>query len=161
MIIAVNYKAKATDEIIIPTQSLRLRIIANSNNVNDWQIKMQVKENLEELLSDLLAGAKTLDDSVNLIENNMMLIDEAVSSVLTPLNETYQINFGPNAFPVKTYKGILYPAGNYDSLVIKIGAGAGDNWWCVLFPPLCFLETNDTSEVEYQLYVSRIINYFK
>ena len=63
---------------------------------------------------------------------------------------------------MKHYKGVLYPAGNYESLVITLGEGLGDNFWCVLFPPLCLLdnEVQDTSEVEYQLYVKKLLDKF-
>ena len=67
-----------------------------------------------------------------------------------------------NYFPSKNYKGVLYQAGNYESLVITLGEGLGANFWCVLFPPLCLLdnETEDVSEVEYKFYVKKILDEF-
>ena len=72
----------------------------------------------------------------------------------------YQIHYGNNYFPAKYYKGITYPAGNYESLVITLGSGAGKNFWCVLFPPLCLLENTDEdiSDVDYRLYVKKLLD---
>lgn len=74
----------------------------------------------------------------------------------------YSIDFGNNYFPTKNYKGVLYPAGDYESLVITLGSGSGNNFWCVLFPPLCLLDakSEDTSEVEYRSYVKDILDRF-
>ena len=67
-----------------------------------------------------------------------------------------------NYFPSKTYKGIVYDGGYYNSLVVTLGDGEGDNWWCVLFPPLCLMEENETtSDVEYKFFVKSIIEKFR
>ena len=63
-------------------------------------------------------------------------------------------------FPTKTYKGITYDEGNYESLLVTLGSGKGDNWWCVLFPPLCLLEaeeSSDVKDVEYKSFIKEII----
>ena len=78
-------------------------------------------------------------------------------------NQTFQINYGMNYFPEKVYKGVKYADGDYQSLVVTLGEGKGDNWWCVLFPPLCLLEaeeTEETTEVEYQFFVKELIDQF-
>ena len=68
------------------------------------------------------------------------------------------INFGLNYFPKKVYKGVTYEQGDYESLVITIGSGQGDNWWCVLFPPLCLLEAEENTEVEYKFKVLELLD---
>ena len=75
-------------------------------------------------------------------------------------NKKYTINYGYNYFPKKKYKGITYKEGNYESLVITLGEGAGDNFWCVLFPPLCLIEADETSNdnVEYKFFVKELID---
>ena len=73
-------------------------------------------------------------------------------------NETFEINYGTNYFPEKIYKGVKYPEGNYESMVIKIGVASGDNYWCVLFPPLCMMEAKETDKVEYKFFIEEIIN---
>lgn len=161
MTLMISLKAKTNEQIIIPDQALRFRIIANSNNLEDQGIKMQVRAVVEQKLNDLLVNANTLEETKETINSNLDNIETSVSEILDPLKIDYQVSWGENYFPAKDYKGVIYQAGEYDSLVITIGNGAGENWWCVLFPPLCFLENQDTTDVEYQLYVSRIINYFK
>ena len=78
------------------------------------------------------------------------------------VKNAYDLNYGYNYFPEKSYKGINYPAGEYESLVVTLGDGLGDNWWCVLFPPLCLLEASesDLDEAEYTFYFKDIINKF-
>ena len=146
-----------TKEILIPDKAIRFRIVANSNSIEDQQEKMIIKEKLEKEIYELINKEKT-ENIENTLQNNMDKIKEIISSY----NVSYDINYGLNYFPVKHYKGVLYPAGNYESLVITLGEGLGDNFWCVLFPPLCLLdnEVQDTSEVEYQLYVKKLLDKF-
>ena len=161
IIISAYTKAKTNDVVIIPDNSLRFRVIANSNSFEDYQTKTKVKEAVEKELVQLLASAKSLSETKNIIDDNLEHINEIVFSTLNNNEINYEINFGNNFFPKKIYKGVIYEEGNYDSLVITIGRGNGENWWCVLFPPLCLLENDNTSDVEYQFYISRIIDYFK
>jgi len=150
------------DQLVIPDNSLRLRIIPSSNSSEDVEIKLIIKEIIEEAIQRLLNNVWTLEESKQIIEKNIENLDNKISEVLNPLNKRYHINFGQNHFPSKVFRGVFYKAGEYDSLVITIEDGDGDNWWCVLFPPLCSLEKNDNlGEIEYQLFVSRIINQFR
>ena len=77
-------------------------------------------------------------------------------------DKDFVIHFGDNYFPEKDYRGVHYEAGAYESLVVTIGEGEGDNWWCVLFPPLCLLEAseNETGDVECQFFVAKMIEKF-
>ena len=78
------------------------------------------------------------------------------------MSDNFTVNYGMNYFPSKTYKGIVYDGGYYNSLVVTLGDGEGDNWWCVLFPPLCLMEENETtSDVEYKFFVKSIIEKFR
>lgn len=95
------------------------------------------------------------------INNNLSNFDNIVSQTFINNNyqETFKINYGLNYFPEKKFKGETIKAGNYESLVIKIGEGKGDNWWCFLFPPLCLLEAEESEEkVEYNFFIKKIIN---
>ena len=73
-------------------------------------------------------------------------------------NVNYTIKYGQNYFPKKQYKGITYNEGYYESLVITLGNGKGDNWWCVLFPPLCLLDNENQDEVEYKFLVKELLD---
>ena len=73
-------------------------------------------------------------------------------------NDKFSINYGSNYFPEKEYKGVKYESGNYESLVIKLGSGMGDNWWCVMFPPICSLEVEENSDIEYKFFVKELFD---
>lgn len=146
------------EEILIPGEAIRFRVIANSNTLEDQTEKLAIKDQVEKEIYNLINGAGNVSEVRDIIQSNMDTINDIVSSYQVP----YQISYGNNYFPSKTYKGIIYPAGNYESLVITLGEGAGNNFWCVLFPPLCLLENSnaDVSDVEYQLYVKKLLDQF-
>ena len=86
-----------------------------------------------------------------------------IEKIISQKEENYSINFGKNYFPEKIYNDVTYPAGEYESLVITLGDGLGENWWCVLFPPLCLLEAEEENidKVEYKLFAKEIIEKFR
>lgn len=147
-----------TPDVIIPSNAIRFRVIANSDSIQDQNKKLLIKEDIENKVYDLISDAKNVDEVRNLIEKNMNDIEKVVESYNIP----YDISYGNNYFPTKNYKGVLYKAGNYESLVITLGKGMGSNFWCVLFPPLCLLDSksSDVSDVEYQLYVKKLFDKF-
>lgn len=149
---------KKENDIIIPKSAIRFRIVANSNSVEDQAEKMIIKQKIEKEIYNLINDANNIIEVNNILENNLAIIDNIVKNYNVP----YSINYGSNYFPTKNYKGIMYPAGNYDSLVITLGEGAGSNFWCVLFPPLCLLDNDseDVGEVEYQFYVKKLLDKF-
>lgn len=153
-------KVRSNEEIVIPTDSIRFRVIANSNSELDIKTKVELKNKLETMIFDLVKESKSREETENIIVNNLDNINAFINSELK--NNKYKIEYGKNFFPSKIFKGVIYKSGIYDSLVVTIGDGLGKNWWCVLFPPLCLMEENDnTNDVEYQFYVSRIINNLK
>ena len=87
------------------------------------------------------------------------MIDNKVDKLLKKENYKlgYSINFGYNYFPEKEFKGITYEEGMYESLLINLGEAKGNNWWCVLFPPLCLLEAEESEEVEYKVFIQELI----
>ena len=135
------------ESIIIPNQAIRFRVIANSNSLEDQTEKMIIKDQVEKEIYNLINGAQNVSEVRTLLQDNMNVIEQIV--------DDYNV-------PPKSYKGVLYQAGNYESLVITLGEGVGNNFWCVLFPPLCLLENSeeDISDVDYQLYVQKLIQGF-
>ena len=146
--------------LTIPSDALRIRVIANSNSDYDQEIKKIVKENIQYKMYELLKNTKGVDEARRIINNNLNNIDNDVKTTLQLLDYElgYDINFGLNYFPSKEYKGITYEEGYYESLVITLGEGKGDNWWCVLFPPLCLLEAEESTEVEYTSFVKELLD---
>lgn len=146
------------EEIIIPNKAIRFRVIANSDSVEDQMKKMEIKSAVEKEVYTLINGEDNISQVRNIIEDNM----DTIKDIVEEYNVPYNINYGNNYFPSKTYKGIMYPAGNYESLVITLGNGVGANFWCVLFPPLCLIDNSreDISDVDYQLYVKKLLKGF-
>ena len=146
------------EEIIIPNKAIRFRVIANSDSVEDQMKKMEIKSAVEKEVYTLINGEGNISQVRNIIEDNM----DTIKDIVEEYNVPYNINYGNNYFPSKTYKGIMYPAGNYESLVITLGNGVGSNFWCVLFPPLCLIDNSreDISDVDYQLYVKKLLKGF-
>jgi len=152
--------AKAEDILKIPDESIRFRVIANSNSDHDQRVKYEVRDEIQDYMSTILQNVDSIDVSRSVIEENLGTIEQKISGILAKERYTlpYKINFGLNYFPAKEYKGIKYDEGYYESLVITLGSGQGDNWWCVLFPPLCLLEAEDGSEVEYTSFVKEMLD---
>ena len=144
------------EQIIIPSDAIRFRIIANSNNIKDQEEKIRLKKDLEPVLGSILSNSYTKDDTIENINNNMNEIKKTIEKH----NLDYNINFGLNYFPEKTYKGLKYSSGDYESLVVTLGDGLGDNWWCVLFPPLCLIEAEEENydEYTYTSYIKELLD---
>lgn len=161
IIILILVSNKEYDKILIPENSIRIRVVANSNNIEDQITKLKVKEQVENELYTNLKNTKNIKEARNEIENSIPKLKSLISKTLT--NNNFSINFGTNYFPKKELNGINYKEGNYESLVINLGESKGNNWWCVLFPPLCTIEVedNDTDFVEYKSKVLEIINDYK
>lgn len=146
------------ENILIPDNAIRFRIIANSDSKVDQNLKLMIKDDVETELYNLINNVKNIEEARNIINNNLNKVD----NILNKYNVKYDISYGDNYFPTKEYKGITYKSGNYESLVITLGEGLGQNWWCVLFPPLCLLdEKKDLNEAQYEFYASKIINKFR
>ena len=88
----------------------------------------------------------------------MDIYKRLIKETLVNLNydTEFTINFGNNYFPDKEYKEVLYEKGYYESLVVTLGKGEGDNWWCVLFPPICTLEVEENKDIEYKFFVKEL-----
>ena len=145
---------------IIPDDAIRIRVIANSNSEYDQEIKMKVKEKVEYDMYNILKNTKEIEEARKKIKENLKNVEKDIDNTLQ--SEDYKlpfsINFGLNYFPEKEFKGIKYKEGYYESVVVTLGEGLGDNWWCVLFPPLCLIEAEESTDVEYTTMVKTIID---
>lgn len=144
---------------IIPEDALRIRVIPNSNDTYDQEMKGKVTDILKTNMYDLLKNVKGVDKAREIINNNLSIMEDDIKILFDKENyqKKFNINFGLNYFPEKEYKGIKYDEGYYESLVVTIGEGKGDNWWCVLFPPLCLIEAEESTNVEYTSIVKELI----
>lgn len=143
-----------TSNNLIPDEAIRIRVIANSNSEDDQALKWEIKEDIEKYLYTKLDGVENIEEADALIKKNIPKVKELISQY----TKNYKLNYGMNYFPKKEFRGINYEAGEYQSLVVTLGNGLGDNWWCVLFPPLCLLEAEESSDVEYRSFVMDMIS---
>ncbi len=156
------YNNTLKKEIIIPDEAIRFRVIANSNTIYDQNIKIQVRNVVQNKILELINNSTSLSETRKILEDNTPILKEIVQETLDKLNydKDFKINYGYNFFPKKKYKGIEYDEGKYESLVITLGDGYGDNWWCVLFPPLCLIEAEDNTQTnaEYTFFLKELID---
>lgn len=149
------------EKIIIPKEAIRFRVIANSNSYKDQKIKKKVVNNLNQEIRKITTLDTSLQNSRKNIKQEIPSFSKVVSKTLQEQEpkQTFSIDYGMHYFPEKKYKGIVYEEGEYESLVITLGNGLGENFWCVLFPPLCLLDTEEeVEEVEYTSFVKELID---
>ncbi len=129
----------------ISSNVIRLHIIANSDSENDQNLKLKVRNEIIEYLKPLLKNASNVEETKKIINNNIKAIENVAEKAIKKDGYTYCVtaNFGNYKFPTKAYENARFPKGNYDALRIVIGNGAGKNWWCVLYPQLCFTGGTD------------------
>lgn len=162
IIISIFVYINVNAEVIIPSNAIRVRVVPNSNSVVDQDMKEKVKNYVSNYMTLKLDGISDVSEARDIIEGSIDELNLDIEEIF--LNNGYDmdfsINFGENHFPNKVYKGVIYNEGDYESLVVYIGEAQGDNWWCVLFPPLCLLEASesDTGEVEYKTLVGEVID---
>ena len=159
LLIIINVYKTSEQNIFIPDTSIRLRVIPNSNDPLDVSIKEQVKTYLESDIYSLTKDTQDIEDARVIINNNLSKIETNIDDIFknNKYNLPYEVNFGENYFPEKTYKGYTYQEGYYESLVISIGNAEGDNWWCVLFPNFCLVDI-EKDDNEYKSYFKELIN---
>lgn len=142
IICAFSYvQAISTD---ISNSVFRLHVLANSNSDADQALKYKVRDNLLKYMNDLCSNCTSKDESIKIVTEHQ---DEFKQVALdTIYNEGYsydvKINIGNFEFPTKQYGDISLPAGYYDALRVEIGEAKGRNWWCVMFPSLCFIDVS-------------------
>ena len=138
---------------------LRIHIRANSNSLEDQNVKYEIKEDVVEFLTPYIIECATYEDVVDLIESKKSEIEKLCDSVLRNNGFDYssEVKIDNEYFPTRAYQDLSLEANFYDALIINLGTGEGDNWWCVVYPPLCF---KDTKNVIYKSKIVELINKF-
>lgn len=126
---------------------IRLHVIANSDSPQDQSLKRDVRDAVIIYMKNALKDSKSLAQTSAIINNSMNDIKNIASDVIKKEGKNYSVDvkFGDSNFPTKLYGDIALPAGTYKALRVIIGEGEGANWWCVLFPPLCFVDATHGS----------------
>ncbi|MDR3207283.1 MAG: stage II sporulation protein R [Oscillospiraceae bacterium] len=127
---------------------VRLHVVAQSDDPADQRVKLAVRDRVLAYLTPLLAETKTPDEAKNIIAQNLPEVEALSVQVLRENGFDLSARAGLEhaAFPTKTYNGFALPAGDYDALRVVIGEGRGQNWWCVVFPPLCMTAAEEVTQ---------------
>ena len=139
---------------------MRIHITANSNSKQDQDIKYLVKDAVVEFLIPVLSEAKNKEEAEILINQNLEKVEEVANSALKSQGVSYNssISIVYEQMPARAYDNLVLEEGIYESLNIVLGEGKGDNWWCVVFPAVCFLNSNNFQNLEYISKIWDIIN---
>ncbi|WP_396194358.1 stage II sporulation protein R [Fictibacillus barbaricus] len=134
----------------IPDESIRLRILANSDTVADQQLKRKIRDEVNAQITTWVGELTDIKEARKIIRKQLPAIEQIVQNELkkSGVNKKFSVELGQVAFPTKIYGEYIYPAGKYEAVLIKLGEGEGKNWWCVLFPPLCFLDFENGDAVK-------------
>lgn len=134
----------------IPEDSIRLRILANSNTAADQKLKRDIRDEVNAQITTWVDELSTLSEAREIIREQLPAIEEIVQNKLNEagIEKTFSVELNKVAFPTKMYGDYIYPAGQYEAVLITLGEGEGKNWWCVLFPPLCFLDFENGDAVK-------------
>lgn len=134
--------ASTTVQEEIAGKILRLHVIANSDTEEDQALKLKVKDGIVAYLKEILKDADDLETAKEIAGSRLQELETIAKNIITQEGYAYSVtaSLGEQEFPVKMYGDLTFPAGIYQALQIKIGGHQGKNWWCVLFPSLCFVD---------------------
>jgi stage II sporulation protein R len=142
-------------ESSLSSSVIRLHIIAESNLLSDQMLKLKVRDAIIKNTKNIFTKNKNIEDAKLSIKNNTEFLKSIAEKEIQKNGFDYKVNvtFGKSDFPTKVYNNITLPKGSYDALKIEIGNAKGKNWWCVMFPPMCFTDYSsgqlDTESINY------------
>ena len=142
---------------------VRIHIRANSNEAEDQRIKLKVRDNIIDYITPLIASCKDAKEVKNVLKNNLSTFNSVADEVLSENGFDYIANsrITNEYFPTRNYGEKVFEAGYYDALIINLGSGEGNNWWCVAYPPMCFVgEDCGTGNIKYKSKLLELINKF-
>ncbi len=140
----------------VTNDMIRFRVIANSNKSEDIIMKEKVVKTLSNLL---FKNNDSIEDTRNNVISNINNIENKIDKLFkkNKYDMTYNISYGLNHFPKKEYNGQVFSEGDYESLVIEIGEAKGNNYFCILYPPLCMIDEDKTDEVKYDFKIVELL----
>lgn len=141
------FPTKSTTKVDASQQSIaskiiRFHVIANSDTTADQALKLKVRDGILAYLTPKLNNSKDISESREIIKDNNSQVLKICSKIISDNGYSYKVNstLGKDGFPVKSYGNLTLPQGTYEAYRVIIGSGQGKNWWCVMFPPLCFID---------------------
>ena len=141
---------------------LRIHIRANSNEAVDQNVKYEIKDAIVEFLTPVVANCNNFEEVKICMSNNLENIDRVANIILTKNGFSYRAKskLAQEEFPTRDYNGFVLESGIYDAIIVELGDARGDNWWCVVYPPLCFTCGECGSNVIYRSRIVDMINNF-
>ena len=133
----------------ISKKIIRFHVIGNSDSYNDQKIKLKIKDAIIKTYSPLFHNVNNFNCARKIALNNLDNITKTAQNILSNHDISYSVktNLSTRSFPIKQYGNTILPAGKYEAVSIKLGKGAGRNWWCVFYPSLCVVNTNNNNKI--------------
>lgn len=131
---------------------VRIHIRANSNSSFDQEIKYVIRDEIVEFITPLISSCESSDEVKKILNNNLENIENIANGILLSSNCNYisSAEINNEFFPTRSYDDVSFPADYYDALIVRLGSGRGDNWWCVAYPPLCFVGDDNSQDLKYK-----------
>lgn len=151
------YGSTSSEQKNISNKIIRFHVLANSDSIEDQSLKLKVKDEIIKHMMPKLDKSNSIDESRKILKENDKEIKKIAENIINKNGYKYSVNtyLGQEQFPIKTYGNITLPQGQYEAYKIVIGNGQGQNWWCVMFPPLCFVDVTkgevSTKETEQKM----------
>jgi stage II sporulation protein R len=146
----------------ISSKLIRFHVIANSDTKEDQNLKLKIRDKVLQYMTPKLKDSKSLEESREIIKENDKTIKEIAQGLIKEEGFNYNIStmLSFENFPVKSYGNIILPQGRYEAYRILIGNSRGQNWWCVMFPPLCFVDLakGEIAEKETEAAMKKVLN---
>ncbi len=141
-ICAQNYVSAVSNNL--SDAVFRLHVLANSDSAEDQALKLKVRDSLLNYMNDICSNCTTKEEAISLANENKKNFQQIAEQTISENGYNYpvKINIDNFYFPTKNYGDITLPAGFYDALRVEIGEAKGKNWWCVMFPSLCFIDVS-------------------
>ena len=164
MILSATMLCACNNQSSSQEQYLRIHIRANSNLTSDQNIKYKIKDELVKYLTPLVVECESFDSVVDMVETHKKDMENICDDILSDNGFSYtsKVSLNEEYFPTRAYGEYVLESNFYDAIIVELGEAIGDNWWCVVYPPLCFVETKqlDTNNIVYKSKLLEIIRKF-
>lgn len=136
----VRYSQSVTTSIA--DEVIRFHVVANSDTTDDQLLKQKVRDEVISYIEPMISHCNNIEETKDILKENLLEIKSVSEKVVKEWGQNYKVYVALDKanFPTKSYGDVIFPAGEYEACRIIIGEGKGENWWCVMYPPLCYLD---------------------